>query len=205
VDPWSLLLWSLMIGLSIAAPVGPIGLLTIQRSLEHGPRAGLATGLGAAVADAVYGAIGAYGVNWLVNALVAARVPLALFGGVFLLWMAARLLRAPVAERAASTAPARNGWQYFAGTFVLTLSNPATIFSFIAIFGTVAGRASSGSPALMVLGVLIGSALWWLLLSTLVGRLRDRFDAAWRRRINLGSAAVLGGFAVWQLASLLRN
>ena len=65
---------SLLIGLSIAAPVGPIGLLTIQRSLEHGPRAGLATGLGAAAADAVYGAIGAYGVAWLVNALVAARV-----------------------------------------------------------------------------------------------------------------------------------
>jgi len=205
MDPLSLLLSSALIGLSIAAPVGPIGLLTIQRSLEHGPRAGLATGLGAAAADAVYGAIGAYGVNWLVNALVAARVPLALFGGAFLLWMAARLLRAPVAERAASTAPARNGWQYFAGTFVLTLSNPATIFSFIAIFATMAGRASSGSPALMVLGVLIGSALWWLLLSTLVGRLRDRFDAAWRRRINLGSAAVLGAFAVWQLASLLRD
>lgn len=196
---------SLLIGLSIAAPVGPIGLLTIQRSLEHGARAGLATGLGAAAADAVYGAIGAYGVSWLVNALVAARVPLALFGGTFLLWMAWQLLRAPVAGRAASTAPARNGWQYFAGTFVLTLSNPATIFSFIAIFGAMAGRASTGSPALMVLGVLIGSALWWLLLSSAVGRLRERFDAAWRRRVNGFSAAVLAAFALWQLASLLRE
>lgn len=205
MDSLSLLLSSALIGLSIAAPVGPIGLLTIQRSLEHGPRAGLATGLGAAAADAVYGGIGAYGVSWLVNALVAARVPLALFGGAFLFWMAARLLREPVAERAARTAPARNGWQYFAGTFVLTLSNPATIFSFIAIFGAMAGRASPGSPALMVLGVLIGSALWWLLLSTLVGRLRDRFDLAWRRRVNVASAAVLGAFAVWQLASLLRD
>src|SRR5512147_1380600 len=124
MENWGVFLSSLLIGLSIAAPVGPIGLLTIQRSLEHGPRAGLATGLGAAAADAVYGAIGAYGVAWLVNALVAARVPLALFGGTVLLWMALQLLRAPVAGRAASTAPARNGWQYFAGTFVLTLSNP---------------------------------------------------------------------------------
>ena len=196
---------SLLIGLSIAAPVGPIGLLTIQRSLEHGARAGLATGLGAAAADAVYGAIGAYGVSWLVNALVAARVPLALFGGTFLLWMAWQLLRAPVSGRAASTAPARNGWQYFAGTFVLTLSNPATIFSFIAIFGAMAGRASTGSPALMVLGVLIDSALWWLLLSSAVDRMRERFDAAWRRRVNGFSAAVLAAFALWQLASLLRE
>ncbi|QTN23542.1 LysE family transporter [Rhizobacter sp. AJA081-3] len=205
MSPVETFLSSLLIGLSIAAPVGPIGLLTIQRSLEHGPRAGLATGLGAAAADAVYGAIGAYGVSWLVDALVAARVPLALFGGAFLLWMAWQLLRAPVAGQAAMTAPARNGWQYFASTFVLTLSNPATIFSFIAIFGSMAGRAGSSSPALMVLGVLIGSALWWLLLSSAVGRLRERFDATWRRRVNRFSAAVLAAFALWQLASLARD
>lgn len=205
MESLALFLSSLLIGLSIAAPVGPIGLLTIQRSLEHGPRAGLATGLGAAAADAVYGAIGAYGVSWLVNALVAARVPLALFGGAFLLWMAWQLVRAPAAERAASTAPARGGWQYFASTFVLTLSNPATIISFIAIFGAMAGRASTGSPALMVLGVLLGSALWWLMLSSAVGRLRERFDAVWRRRVNLISATVLAAFALWQLASLLNE
>ncbi len=205
METWDVFLSSLVIGLSIAAPVGPIGLLTIQRSLEHGPRAGLATGLGAAAADAVYGAIGAYGVSWLVNALVAARVPLALFGGAVLLWMAVQLLRAPVAERAASTAPARNGWQYFAGTFVLTLSNPATIFSFVAIFGAMAGRAATASPALMVAGVLVGSALWWLLLSSAVGRLRERFDVRWRRRVNRVSAAVLAGFALWQWIPLLSD
>lgn len=205
MDDLGVLLSSLLIGLSIAAPVGPIGLLTIQRSLEYGPRAGLVTGLGAAAADAVYGAIGAYGVAWLVNALVAARAPLALFGGAVLLWMAGQLLRAPVAERAASTAPARNGWQYFAGTFVLTLSNPATIFSFIAIFGAMAGRAASASPALMVVGVFVGSALWWLFLSSVVGRLRERFDARWRRRVNLVSAAVLAGFALWQWIGLFAD
>jgi threonine/homoserine/homoserine lactone efflux protein len=193
---------SLLIGLSIAAPVGPIGLLTIQRSLEHGPRAGLATGLGAAAADAVYGAVGAYGVSWLIGALVAARLPLALFGGAFLLWMAWGLVRAPVAERAAAVAPARNGWQYFATTFVLTLSNPATIISFIAVFGALAGRSAVAAPGTMVLGVLIGSALWWLFLASAVGRLRERFDARWRRRINLASAAILAGFALWQLVAL---
>ena len=193
---------ALLIGLSIAAPVGPIGLLTIQRSLEQGPRAGLATGLGAAAADAVYGAVGAYGVSWLIEALVAARMPLALFGSAFLLWMAWRLLRAPVAATAAATAPAGNAWQYFGGTFVLTLSNPTTIVSFIAIFGAMAGRAQVSAPLAMVLGVLLGSAAWWLFLSSIVGRLRGSFDSRWRRRINWLSAAVLGGFALWQLASL---
>ena len=199
---------SLLIGLSIAAPVGPIGLLTIQRSLAHGPRAGLATGLGAAAADAVYGAVGAYGVTWLIGALVAARVPLALFGGAFLLWMAWRLLRAPLAQQAAS-APAGSLWRYFAGTFVLTLSNPATIFSFIAVFGALAGTSAqasaSASPAVMVAGVLVGSAAWWLFLSSAVGRLRERFDDRWRRRVNAVSAFVLAGFALWQLASLARG
>lgn len=205
MDALPLFASSLLIGLSIAAPVGPIGLLTIQRSLAHGPRAGLATGLGAAAADAVYGAVGAYGVSWLIGALVAARVPLAVFGAGFLLWMAWRLVHAPLAERAAA-APSGSLWRYFAGTFVLTLSNPATIFSFIAVFGAMAASSAQASaasaPAVMVAGVLIGSALWWVFLSSAVGRLRERFDVRWRRRVNLGSAAVLAAFALWQAAML---
>lgn len=206
MDLLPLFLSSLLIGLSIAAPVGPIGLLTIQRSLAHGPRAGLATGLGAAAADAVYGAIGAYGVSWLIGALIAARVPLALFGAAFLLWMAWRLVRTPLAEQAAA-APAGSLWRYFAGTFVLTLSNPATIISFIAVFGAMAAsqRVAVASPALMVFGVLLGSAAWWLFLSSAVGRLRERFDDTWRKRINGLSACVLSGFALWQLVSLARG
>lgn len=195
---------SLLIGLSIAAPVGPIGVLTIQRSLDQGPRAGLATGLGAAAADAVYGAIGAYGVSWLIQALVAVRLPLTLFGAGFLLWMAWKLALAPVVERTANTAAPLNNWQYFATTFLLTLSNPATILSFVAIFGAMAGRSAVTSPGTMVLGVLAGSTMWWIFLSSVVGRLRGRFDSRWHRRVNLGSAAVLVIFATWQLTSALR-
>ena len=194
---------SLLIGLSIAAPVGPIGLLTIQRTLQQGSAVGLATGLGAAAADAVYGGVGAYGVSAMIDALTAARLPLAVGGSAILLWMAWSILRAPVAEKAAQASGGRDLLRCFAGTFVLTLSNPATILSFIAVFGAMAGRATVASPALMIAGVLIGSALWWLLLRTVVGRLRERFDARWRRRVNVASAAVLAAFAVWQLAGLL--
>ncbi len=199
----SLFVQSLLIGLSIAAPVGPIGLLTIQRTLQSGSAVGLATGLGAAVADAVYGAVGAYGVSAMIHALTAARLPLAVGGGLFLLWMAWSILRAPVAQHAAQVSGGSDLLRCFAGTFVLTLSNPATILSFIAVFGVMAGRSAVASPSVMIAGVLIGSALWWLLLSTVVGRLRERFDARWRRRVNVASALVLAGFALWQFAALL--
>lgn len=196
---------SLLIGFSIAAPVGPIGLLTIQRTLQLGPRAGLATGLGAAVADAVYGAVGAFGVTALIAALTAARVPLVVGGALFLLWLAIRIWRAPVADHAAEVRGGTDLLRCFAGTFVLTLSNPATILSFIAVFGTLAGRMTVSSPWTMIAGVLIGSALWWLLLSVVVGRLRERFDQRWRRRVNLVSALVLAVFALWQVLGLIRS
>jgi threonine/homoserine/homoserine lactone efflux protein len=194
---------SLLIGLSIAAPVGPIGLLTIQRTLALGPAAGLATGLGAAVADAMYGAIGAFGVTALIAWLTGARPVLALAGGAFMLWMAWATWRAPVAERAADAGSARNLLRCFGGTFMLTLSNPATILSFIAVFGALAGRLPAGSPWPMISGVLVGSALWWLFLATAVGRLRERFDRRWRRRVNQLSAGLLAAFALWQWAALL--
>jgi len=196
---------SLLIGFSIAAPVGPIGLLTIQRTLQLGPRAGLATGLGAAVADAVYGAVGAFGVTALIGALTAARVPLVIGGALFLLWLAASIWRAPVADHAAAVRGGTDLLRCFAGTFVLTLSNPATILSFIAVFGTLAGRVAVSSPWAMIAGVLVGSALWWLLLSVAVGHFRERFDVRWRRRVNLASALVLTVFALWQLLGLVRG
>jgi threonine/homoserine/homoserine lactone efflux protein len=195
---------SLLIGFSIAAPVGPIGLLTIQRTLQLGSRAGLATGLGAAAADAVYGAVGAFGVTALIDALTAARLPLVIGGGAFLLWLAFGIWRAPIADHAAEVPGGSDLLRCFAGTFALTLSNPATILSFIAVFGALAGRMAVSSPWTMIAGVLLGSALWWLLLSQVVGRFRERFDAHWRRRVNVASAAVLAAFALWQLTALLQ-
>jgi threonine/homoserine/homoserine lactone efflux protein len=198
------------IGLSIAAPVGPIGLLVIQRTLQHGRAVGIATGLGAAVADAAYGAVGAFGVTALIGALQSLRTPLALVGGGFLLWLAWRTWRS-----FANPAPARESAQLaaapslaasFAGTCLLTLSNPATILSFIAIFGALAGSlAAPASPLLMVAGVLAGSALWWLLLCATVGALRTRFDARAQAWVGRLSAFMLAGFALWQWAGLLNN
>jgi len=195
---------ALVVGLSVAAPVGPIGLLTIQRTLHRGFRMGLATGLGAAVADATYGTVGALGVTWLIAALTTARVPLALGGGALLLFLAWRTWRAPLAAEAARE-NGRGLWAAFGGTVLLTLANPATIVSFIAVFGVLAaGVQSSVSPMTMIAGVFLGSASWWLFLATVVSATRTRFDDVWRRRINIGSALVLAGFALWQVAIAVR-
>lgn len=202
----STFLQALWIGLAIAAPVGPIGLLVIQRTLDHGRTVGLATGLGAAAADACYGAIGAFGVAVVMNTLQAARVPLAIAGGALLLWLAWRSWRAVPAERAAEVAAAPSLGASFAATFALTLSNPATILSFIAIFGAMGARqAGPMSPVPMVLGVLLGSALWWLLLSAVVARLRQHLDARARRWVGRLSALLLAAFALWQWAGLLAS
>jgi threonine/homoserine/homoserine lactone efflux protein len=190
------------IGLSIAAPVGPIGLLVIQRTLRQGVSVGLATGLGAAVADGAYGAVGAFGVSALVQALQGARVPLAVLGGAFLLWLAWRTWHAAEPTRSAPMPGGRGLATSFAGTFVLTLSNPATVLSFVAIFGALAGQGAPASPWVMVAGVLAGSALWWLLLCSAVGALRTRFDERAQRAVGRVSALMLTAFALWQLGQL---
>lgn len=201
---YSLFLKSVVIGLSIAAPVGPIGLLTIQRALNGGFAAGFATGAGAALADAVYGAVGAFGVTWLIDALAGIRVPLAIGGGILLLWLAWKTWRAPLSKAAAEATGGGDLFRCVAGTFLLTLSNPATILSFIAVFGALSGSATViVSPLPMVLGVLAGSMLWWLLLASAVSWSRRRFSDDMRRHINAASAAVLAAFAVWQFSSIL--
>jgi len=198
-----LFLKSTLIGLSIAAPVGPIGLLCIQRTLDHGTRVGLATGMGAAVADALYGAIGAFGVTAVIALLTEARPMLAVGGALFLLWLAWSAWQASETRQAAAVQGGAKGWHAFGGTFLLTMSNPATILSFIAVFSSLAaGMTTTVSPAWMIAGVFIGSAAWWFVLVGLVGRLRERLRSAHLRWIRRGSALLLAGFAAYQLATL---
>jgi len=204
----TLFLQASVVGVSIAAPVGPIGLLTIQRTLTHGVGVGLATGLGAALADACYGAVGALGVGWLIERLAAARLPLAWAGAALLLVLAWRTWRASWVEApahaATSRAPAGVWWRSLGSSFALTLANPATILSFVAVFG-VLGASAPGpvSPWTMVGGVFAGSAAWWLLLCGGVGWGRRHLTPALRRGLNRVSALMLAGFALGSLALAL--
>lgn len=207
MDTLPALLKGLVIGLSIAAPVGPIGLLCIRRTLAGGPAHGFASGLGAATADAVYGAIAGFGVALVTDALIGGQVALKLFGGLMLLYLGWTTLRARPAERPAEAKGAAGLAGAYASTFLLTLANPATILSFAAVFGGlgVASGASDSTTvaAVLVAGVFVGSALWWLALSASVGAFRRRVTPAAMLWINRASGAVLGGFGVAALASLL--
>ena len=191
------------LGFSVAAPVGPIGVLCIRRTLAEGRFIGLATGLGAAAADGLYGTCVALGLTVVTNALVGAAHGVRLAGGALLVVMAWRTWRsAPAASAAESRG---RGWlAAFGSTFALTLSNPMTILSFVAVFaglgiGSTAGRPLAG--VLLVAGVVTGSAAWWLLLSGGVSLLRARFDERALRWVNRAAAAVIGAFGLVALGS----
>jgi len=190
-----------VIGFSLAAPVGPIGLLCIRRSLADGRLVGFVTGLGAATADASYGAIAAFGLTAVSGFLVAQKMWLGLVGGAFLCYLGVRAFTAAPTSTAAQSGTGGLTSAY-ASTFVLTLTNPLTILSFIPVFaGLGLGIAADfGSAAMVTLGVFVGSALWWVLLSNGVALFRHRLGDAWMRTVNRVSGAMIFAFGVYALA-----
>lgn len=195
----------LLIGVSIAAPVGPIGLLCIRATLSKGFKSGLCTGFGAATADAFYGAVAAFGLTLVMHFLNEWRVEIALLGAAFLLGLGVRsVMRKEFVQQAADgevtvlRLRTRTGLATdFAGTLVLTLTNPATLLSFVGIFAglgvTVADAGAA--PYLMVAGVFTGSALWWIFLVTLVARMGRSIKVSTMTMINRISGLILIGFA----------
>lgn len=197
-----LLLRSILIGFSIAVPVGPIGVLVIRRTVSEGRLTGLITGLGAAAADAAYGAVGAFGLTLITTWLVNSGIWLRLIGGLFLLWLGIRTLLAKPATSSTISTTATHLTAFFT-TFVLTLTNPLTILSFAAIFASLGFATESNDPIsalTMVSGVFIGSALWWVVLSGGVALFRDRVTPKtllWMNRLSGGVVIGFGLFALW--------
>lgn len=193
------LLKGLALGFSIAAPVGPIGVLCIRRTAERGFKAGLASGLGAASADAVYGAIAAAGLTFVAEFLVRQGTRLGLLGGAFLLYLGVRTFLSTPPQGELQEKGGSIGGDYLS-TFLLTLSNPVTIFSFAAIFGGLSAEADFRASAfLLVLGVFLGSALWWLALSTAVNFLRGKMTDRLLLWINRAAGVVITVFGLVML------
>jgi putative LysE/RhtB family amino acid efflux pump len=199
-----LFLRGILLGLAVAAPVGPIGVLCIQRSLAGGFWMGFSGGIGTAVADALYAALAAAGFAVLLgsNLGMAGAVPLQQIlqwgGALFIAWLGWRTYSAPAAEGAANAPLQGHPLRLFAVTFALTMSNPATILSFAALFAGLglAADPTLGAASSAVAGVFIGSLLWWALLSGGIAALRHRVGAEMRRWINRIAGLVLILFAI---------
>ncbi|MBN1286347.1 MAG: LysE family transporter [Anaerolineae bacterium] len=246
----SFLIRGIVIGFSIAAPVGPIGVLCIRRTLATGRISGLATGLGAASADAIYGAVAGFGLTAVSAFLVDQQSWFSLIGGLFLVYLgvrtllaktgedittentertepeeegkegestnprsASRLLRVLRALRGDKSGASNGGRAGLAGdylsTFFLTLTNPVTILSFVAIFAGLGLAQATGesrdylAAGVLVLGVFLGSALWWLTLSGIISLVRVRFTPRAMLWVNRLSGATIIALGLTALASLV--
>jgi threonine/homoserine/homoserine lactone efflux protein len=204
-ESFTVLVQGLVLGFSIAAPVGPVGVLCIRRSMARGFRSGLVSGLGAASADAVYGTIAAAGLTLVADFLVRQQLWLGLLGGGFLLYLGVKTFASKPAVESARPEIGSVSGDYFS-TLLLTLSNPMTIFSFAAIFSAMSAQTLPVfrfSAFLLVLGVFLGSASWWLILSGSVGLLRSRLTPAMLGWINRISGLVIIGFAIFLFSRII--
>jgi len=195
----------LVFGFSIAAPVGPIGILCIRRSLSQGWHAGLLTGMGAATADTVYGCVAAFGLAGITGFIVGQQQWIHLFGGLFLIGLGLRILLSK-GHAVKTGRPAAGCAAGYASALLLTLTNPMTILSFAAVFaGMGLGTLGTGSvpAAWLVAGVFTGSMTWWVILSALSSRFDRHIGTGamtWINRISgtvltaFGMAAVIEGF-----------
>ena len=192
-----------MIGFSIAAPVGPIGVLCIRRSLKDGALSGFAAGMGAATADAAYGCVAGFGLTAVSGFLIRHGTALRLLGGMFLCYLGIRtFLSRPKA--APNSECAGNRFSIYATTLLLTIANPATILSFAMVFAALGlgSRIDYLAAGSLVAGVFAGSAAWWLVLSVSAGHFRTRLNDAWIGVVNRVSGAILAAFGIYALSLL---
>lgn len=197
----------LLIGFSIAAPVGPIGVLCIRRTLAEGRLYGLVSGLGAATADATYGLVAGFGLTFISTFLMDQGIWLRFIGGLFLLYLGVRTFTShPAITSSSEGKHDKSLLAAYASTLGLTLTNPATILSFAVVFaglGLATGSSDYADATLLVLGVFLGSASWWLLLSGVVSLLRSRFTYRRLWWVNRVSGIIITGFGVLALISML--
>jgi threonine/homoserine/homoserine lactone efflux protein len=198
----------LLIGFSLAAPVGPLGLLCIQRTLRFGFTVGLLTGVGVALADAVYGLIAAFGFAIVSDFLLLHRSLISMGGGLFLGWLGAKtLMNYQAHPHAAHEKKGSGWWNALLSAFLLTLSNPMTIMAYVAIFSSTsiaAEGASHEAAFLMTLAIFSGSLAWWAILSSIVAATKHRLKQKHLSGINIASGLVLIGFGIFAIATALR-
>ena len=196
----------LLFGFLLAATVGPMWVLCFRRTIALGPLAGFVSGMGIAAADGIYGAVAAFGLTAISGFLLQHSHWIGLVGGIFLLYLGIKCLVAVPVHIQENGQEKTSLAKAFLSTLGLTHANPPTILAFVAIFAGLglASKSDYGAASLVVLGVFLGSASWWIVLALGAGWLRDRIGLKLFRTINIFSGVTILCFAVWQLAQVLR-
>jgi len=195
----------LAFGFLLAATVGPMWILCFRRTLAHGRLFGFVSGMGVATADAIYGSVAAFGLTAVSGLLLAQKFWLSAIGGAFLCWLGVTTLLSRPGNRPAEV-PAGSLALAYTSTLGLTLTNPATILAFVAIFAGLGLAASANytEAALVVVGVVLGSAFWWSMLALGAGWLRKRSGPRLLRAINVVAGVSILSFGIHTLGSLLQ-
>lgn len=200
---WEWLGKGIFLGVSVAAPVGPIAILCIRTTITFGWRSGILIGLGAASADMVYGGIAGLGLTSVIAILLGIKSYLQLLGGLFIVCMAGQIWRSSVVVPDPTSSLSNSShWKAYYSTFLLTLSNPMTILAFLALFtgsGVLYSEQQEANLFWLMIGVFAGSMLWWLGLTgiMIVLRLhRSHLKSSFTSHINQLSSVVLACFGV---------
>ncbi len=193
-----------MFGLMVAAPVGPISLVCIQRTVKHGRKAGIVSGLGAATADLLYGIVAAMGLNALTRSVVGHELLLRLVGGLLLVYLGVRAALA--SSLSGPSGPSRvSVWGDYTSVLLLTLSNPMTILLFGAILASDGmGTRHEVLPSVVaVCGIFCGSTVWWLTLATMVDALRERVSEGVLAVTGRVAGAAIAAWGIWAICQAL--
>jgi threonine/homoserine/homoserine lactone efflux protein len=197
-----------VMGLIAAVPIGPVNLICIRRTFAFGPVNGFMSGLGAALGDGIFAAITGFGLTWVAQLIEGYAPVIELIGGAMLVWFGWRTFIAPPMTKMEDGAPegATNLARAMLSTFALTVTNPATLLAFTAMFASLGGLAggagSFGDASFVVAGVVGGSAGWWLILTTVIGLFHTRIDEKAMRLINKCSGALVATFGLVVLVHL---
>jgi threonine/homoserine/homoserine lactone efflux protein len=188
-----LLVKGIVVGVVIAIPVGPVGILCLRRTIFEGRLSGLVSGSGAASADALFAVIAAFGLTFVSGWLIRYQDWLRAAGGVYLLYAGGSALLSTAHEQLTEESDPETLVRGFASAFALTVTNPITILVFLAIFAAVGlgERATLVHAAFLVLGVWLGSFLWWLALSAGVDMYRRSIEPRHLAWVSRGSGVIL--------------
>ena len=203
-----LVMSGVVMGLVAAVPIGPVNLICIRRSFAYGPVNGFMSGLGAALGDGVFAAVTGFGLTWVAMLIEGYAPIIELIGGAMLVWFGWRTFTAPPMVRCLDErdGAGANLIRAMVSTFALTVTNPATLLAFTAMFASLGGLAGGAGSyvdaGFVVGGVVGGSAGWWLALTTVIGLFHTKIDERTMKRINRGSGVLVGVFGLVVLIHL---